>query len=161
MNKDLRNIEYTIPENVIKHLMLYSSQQNGDNNGIKRAKTLIQDGKVNYNQLKRILHDLKNHSQDADNLKYNLYGGKPMEDWGWRMLSNDRNLLQTRKESGERVRNITGLGKNQHNKTHRKKPTFVAPSNVFKSNSDVSSTSSILPSMKLFEEINRIKELMN
>jgi len=160
MNKDLKGRIFDVPDDVIRHLNHYVTQQDGDNNGIKRAENIISTKKVNYGQLKRILHDLDNLDKETDNLKYNLYGGKPMEDWGWKILGDDRDLIQSRKESGERTRNITGLGKNQHNKTHSKKSSFIPPTNIFKSNSDVTSTSSLLPSTKLFEQINRIKELL-
>ena len=160
MNKDLKGRIFDVPDDVIKHLNHYVVQQDGDNNGIKRAKNILSTKTVNYGQLKRILHDMSVLDKEVDNLKYNLFGGKPMEDWGWDVLGKDRDLIQSRKESGERTRNITGLGKNQHNKTHSKKSTFVSPANVFKSNSDITSVSSILPSTKLFEEIKRIKELL-
>lgn len=160
MNKDLKGRVFEIPENIIRHLNHYVTQQEGDNNGVKRARNLIETKKVNYGQLKRILHDIDNMDKINDDLKYNLCGGKLMEDWGWEMLKSDRDLIQSRKKSGERVRNITGMGKNQHNKSHSKKPSFLPPTNSLKSNSDTTSTSSIIPSVKIFEEINRIKEII-
>jgi len=158
MNKKLTETTYNLPDDVIKHLNHYITVYKGNNDGIKRAQNLLTNKKVNYGELKRILHDLE-YSDNPE--KFNLYGGEPMKKWGWSILGNERDLILKNKKMSQTSKNITGLGKNPFNKKHTKKQSFFSPPNFFKSNSDVNSVSSILPSTKLFEEIKRIKNLMN
>jgi hypothetical protein len=163
MNKELEGREFILPEDVIKHLQQHTStQQTNDPDGIMRSKNLLSVGKVNYGQLKRIIHDLKYIDRENELNRFNLYGGKPMEEWGNLILSNERNLISNNKDSRKRADNIggiTGERKNSHLKKHSKKPDFLPPLNMMKSNSHKTSVSPIT-SLGLFENINRIKKLM-
>ena len=85
-----------------------------------------------------------------------------MEDWSKQFLQGERNIVSARKDSKQQAQNIAGTGeeKNSHIKKHSKKPDFLPPINMVKSNSHKSSVST-LKSMKLFEEINRFKDIIN
>jgi len=159
MNKDLKDKVYTIPPLVLSVIKDNVNRYPEDINGTKRAKNLL-NGSVNYNQLKRILHDMKNFTKKGDLGKYNLAGGKPFETWGWTILKNDRDFIQQNKKSKENTDSMGGMTgrRNAHNRTHSKKDNFITPPNALVSNS-TNYTSLVKPG-KLFEEIKRIKELM-
>ena len=57
------------------------------------------------------------------------------------------------------IRDRTGERRNSYLKKHTKKPDFLPPLNMIKPNS-FKSTASALSSMKLFEEVNKIKKLI-
>ena len=161
MNKELKGREYNLPPDVIKHLNSQLQISSSDTVGTNRAKELIQTGKVNYGQLKRILHDLKSVDKTKESQRYNLYGGDLMEKWASKFLKGERDLISNKKDSKMKSQNIAGTGieKNSHLKSHSKKPDWLPPTNLIKSNSHKSSISPIT-SMKLFEEVERIKKLM-
>lgn len=163
MNKQLVGREFVLPEDVVTHLNSQLSQQTNDSEGIMRAKNLIRAGKVNYGQLKRILHDMKYIDKQKDVARYNLYGGDVFERWGNTILSNERNLIQNKKDSSETADDMgamNGLRSNSHLAKHNKKDNFNVPTNLMKSNSDKTSVSA-LSSVGIFEEINKIKRLIN
>lgn len=155
MNKDLKDREFLLPDNIKLHLQQQLSNKGADFEGIKRARNLLNDGKVNYGQLKRIVHDIKNIDKNKEFDKYNLYGGELMEKWGNTILDTERDFVKSRKESKKRsdvIGSITGERKNAFLSTHTKKQSMIPPLNPIKSNSEKSSVSS-LKLAKLFEEI--------
>ena len=159
MNKDLKNKIYTIPPLVLTVIQDNVSRYPEDIDGTKRAKELLK-GTVNYNQLKRILHDMKQFTKNGELGKYNLAGGKPFETWGWTELRNDRDLIQANKKTTENTDSMGGITgrRNRHNKKHTQKVNFTTKPNFLISNS--SNYTSMVKLGKLMEEINRIKELM-
>jgi hypothetical protein len=161
MNKDLVNREFFIPGDILIHIERSLSNNHDGIEGGNRATELIQNKKVTYGQLKRLLHDMKMMDKEKESIRYNLYGGEPMEKWGWMTLNGERGQLLNKKKATQTSHNITGkLGlKNPFNKTHKKKDTFNIPLNPLKSNSDKTSVSKLITG-SLFEEINRIKKLM-
>lgn len=163
MNKELKHRIFDIPQNVldkINHTVV--GLQGQHTHGLERAKKLLFDKKVKYGQLKRIIHDLQNMDTSVNRIKYDLAGGDSMLKWGKQFLDNERELIVNKKQDKKRadeMGGITGIRKNTHLKKHSKKPDFLPPVNMIKSNSHKSSISS-LKSMKLFEEINKIKKLI-
>lgn len=164
MNSELKDRVFKLPQNVMNFL-----KQQKDVEGITRNKHLLEKGTVTYGQLKRILHDLRNTNKTGDPIRYNLYGGDLMRNWGMTTLTNERNLINDR-ESATRIANdiagLTGVRKNPS--IHRKKSSFLPsvkmlpPTNLNKSNSSNFSFASLFSpkSLKLTEEIKRIKKLM-
>lgn len=159
MNKDLKDKKYTIPPLVLSVIQDNITRYPEDIDGTKRAKELL-SGSVNYNQLKRILHDMKNFTKNGENGKYNLAGGKPFETWGWTILRNDRDFVQQNKKSREKTDERGGIigRRNAHIRSHTKSDNFLTPPNALVSNS--SNYTSLVKPTKLMEEIKRIKELM-
>jgi len=164
MNSELKDRVFKLPENVINFL-----KQQPQIEGLHRNKNLLDTGTVTYGQLKRILHDMKKINKFKEPGKYNFYGGDLMKNWGIMTLTNERNLIRDR-ESATRIANdiagLTGERSNPSLKRHTKN-TFspkIAVNDVVKpkSNSEKFTNSSIFSakSMKLFEEIKRIKKLM-
>ncbi len=163
MNKELKNRIFDIPQNILDKINHTIVGLNGEHvNGIQRAKKLLQDKKVKYGQLKRIIHDIQNMDKINNRVKYDLSGGELMERWAKQFLQGERDLISNRKDSRKRADDIGGLTgdrKNSHLKKHTKKFGFKIPLNLVKSNSDLNSISSIKLT-GLFEQVNRIKKLM-
>ena len=75
MNKDLKNRVFKIPQDILVKIKQTITWLNGENiKGIQRAKKLLEDKTVKYNQLKRIIHDIQNMDKIKDKLKYDLCG---------------------------------------------------------------------------------------
>ena len=163
MNKELKHRIFDIPQNILDKINHTVVGLNGEHiNGIQRAKKLLNDKKVKYGQLKRIIHDIQNMDKVNDRIKYDLSGGELMERWAKQFLQGERDLISNRKDSRKRADDIGGLTgdrKNSHLKKHTKKFGFKIPLNLVKSNSDLNSISSIKLT-GLFEQVNRIKKLM-
>lgn len=163
MNKQLENDVYIVPDNIIQKInnVLKSI---GDKwiDGKQRALNLVNNKKVTYTQLKRIIHDLKNIDKLNDKTRYELYGGDLMDSWSKNYLNNQRKLVKTKKETSKSINNTVGLNgirKNNYLKKHDKKDSTKVPTNIMKSNSEKTSVSNLSMS-NIFEEINRIKEII-
>jgi hypothetical protein len=164
MNKDLKDKVFNVPQNILDKINHTISGLNGKNvRGIQRAKKLLNDKTVNYGQLKRIIHDIQNLDKTKERTKYDLYGGELMERWSQQFLKGERDLISNKKDSRKRaddMSSMTGERKNSHLKKHTKRFSFKIPTNLVKSNSHKSSISPIT-SLKLFEEIEKIKNLIS
>lgn len=164
MNKDLKGKVFNVPQDILDKINHTITGLNGKNvRGIQRAKKLLNDKTVNYGQLKRIIHDIQNLDKTKERVKYDLYGGELMERWSQQFLQGERDLISNRKDSRKRadeISSMTGERKNSHLKKHTKKFSFKVPTNLIKSNSHKTSVSPIT-SLKLFEEIDKIKKLID
>jgi hypothetical protein len=163
MNKDLKHRIFDIPQNILDKINHTVVGLNGEHvNGIQRAKKLLNDKKVKYGQLKRIIHDLQNMDKINNKVKYDLAGGDLMEKWAKQFLQGERDLISNRKDGrkqADEISGLTGERKNSHLKKHTKRFGFKIPVNLVKSNSDLNSISSIKLT-GLFEQVERIKKLM-
>jgi len=164
MNKDLKNRIFKIPQDILNKINHTITGLNGKNvKGIQRAKKLLQDKTVKYNQLKRIIYDIKNIDKINDKLKFDLCGGELMEKWATSFLTNERDLIKNNKKFRKKTNEISGISgqrKNSYLSSHSKKFSFKTPTNLIKSNSNKNSISPI-KSLKLFEEIDKIKKLIS
>jgi hypothetical protein len=163
MNKELKNRDFDLPQNILDKINHTITGLNGQNvHGVMRSKKLLTDKKVTYGQLKRIIHDIQGMDKVADRVRYDLAGGDLMDTWSKQHLQGERDLIQNRKEGRKQaddISSITGERKNSFLKKHKKKPSWLPPTNLVKSNSHKNSISSIKLT-GLFEELNRIKKLM-
>lgn len=162
MNNDLKDRVYDIPQDVLAKISsTVSNLQNTNVFGIKRAKTLMNEKKVTYGQLKRIIHDMKTIDKVKDKVRYELYGGELMEKWANTFLNGERQLVKDKKTSSQNINNNTGLNgirKNAFRKTHSRSDSNKSYPNLLKSNSEENSISSITGGIS--EEVERIKKLM-
>ncbi len=164
MNKELKSRIFDIPQNIldkINHTVI--GLNNEHVHGVNRAKKLLSDKKVKYGQMKRIIHDIQTMDKIKDRVRYELCGGDLMEKWAKQFLDGERDMVSNRKDARKRaddIGGITGERKNSHLKKHTKKPDFLPPLNMMKSNSHKSSITPIV-SLGLFEEINKIKKLIS
>jgi len=163
MNKELKDRVFDVPQdilNLINHTI--TGLQDKNTHGVQRAQNILNDKKVTYGQLKRIIHDLQGIDKIKDISRYNLYGGQLMDNWSKKHLQGERDLISNRKEGrkdADEMAAITGERKNSYLKKHTKKFGFTVPTNLIKSNSHKSSITPIT-SLGLFEEIEKIKKLI-
>ncbi len=163
MNKELKGRIFDVPQDILDKINHTVAGLNGENvRGIQRAKKLLIDKKVKYGQLKRIIHDIQNMDKINERVKYDLCGGDLMEKWASKFLQGERDLISNRKDSKMKTDDMigmTGERKNSHLKSHKKRFSFKVPTNLVKSNSHKTSISP-LTSLKLFEELDKIKKLI-
>jgi hypothetical protein len=163
MNKELKLSVFDIPQNILDKINHTVISLNGEHfHGLNRAKKLLQDKKVKYGQLKRIIHDLQNIDKINDRTRFDLCGGELMEKWSEQHLKGERDMVSNKKDGRKQaddIGGITGERKNSHLKSHSKKSSWLPPTNLIKSNSHKNSISSIKLT-GLFEEVERIKKLM-
>jgi hypothetical protein len=163
MNKELKGRIFDVPQDILDKINHTIAGLNGENvRGIQRAKKLLIDKKVKYGQLKRIIHDIQNMDKINERVKYDLCGGDLMEKWASKFLQGERDLISNRKDSKMKTDDMigmTGERKNSHLKSHKKRFSFKVPTNLVKSNSHKTSISP-LTSLKLFEELDKIKKLI-
>lgn len=163
MNKDLKGRVFDIPQNILHKITQTVNSLGGKHiHGLNRAKKLLTDKTVKYGQLKRIIHDFQNLDKNTDRVRYDLYGGQLMDNWAKQFLKGERDLISNKKDSRKRadeIGAISGERKNSHLKKHSKKPDFLPPLNMVKSNSHKSSISPIT-SLGLFEQIEKFKKLI-
>jgi len=163
MNKELKGRIFDVPQDILDKINHTIAGLNGENvRGIQRAKKLLIDKKVKYGQLKRIIHDIQNMDKINERVKYDLCGGDLMEKWASKFLQGERDLISNRKDSKMKTDDMIGMAgerKNSHLKSHKKRFSFKVPTNLVKSNSHKTSISP-LTSLKLFEELDKIKKLI-
>lgn len=163
MNKQLKGRIFDIPQDILNKINHVVNGLNGEHaQGLNRAKRLLLDKKVKYGQLKRIIHDLKTIDKTKERLKYDLCGGELMEIWGQKFLQGERDIIKGRKESKKRADDISSMSgerKNSYNSTSTRRFSFLPATNLVKSNSSKTSVSPLM-SLKLFEEIDKIKKLI-
>ena len=158
MNKELKNRVFDLPQDIlnkINHTII--GLQGKHARGLERAKKLLNDKKVKYGQLKRIVHDLQNMDKVTDRVKYDLCGGELMDTWSKQYLKGERDLISNRKDSKKRADEIGAIDGERKNK---KRFNFKIPTNLVKSNSHKNSISQISSLGSLFEEIEKIKKLI-
>lgn len=97
-NSELYDKTYTIPSDVLKYInTVLISNPNG--NGVKRAKSLLKNGVVTYQTLKRLKNFFDNHHQQNGNeTQYALAGGDGMQSFVETTLSSDRDAVSRSKK---------------------------------------------------------------
>ena len=158
MNSQLKDNIYDIPQNILNLINHTLTGLNGQNViGVDRANNLLTTKKVTYSQLKKIIHELTYIDKNKERLKYNLMGGDLMLFWSKQFLNSEREFIKNKKESSNISNEIGSIDrKNPFLKKHQKKDNYNITNPTINTNSKKSTASSL----KLFEEINRIKKLM-
>lgn len=163
MNKELKSRVFEIPQDILNRINHTITGLNGEHvHGVNRAKKLLLDKTVKYGQLKRIIHDIQTMDKMKERTRYELCGGDSMERWSKQYLKGERDLILNRKDSkknADSMSAMTGERSNTHLKKHTKKPDFLPPVNMMKSNSHKSSITPIT-SLGLFEQVEKIKKLI-
>ena len=161
MNSELKDRVYTIPLHVMEFL-----KNQKDIPELDRNEHLLNDGTVTYGQLMRILHDMRKVKM-SNPIVYNFYGGDLMYNWGRGVIQGDANQAKNSKEATKIANDISGLSGERENpsiKRHTKNTVSpkVNPNDITKPNSEKFTNSSMFSakSMKLFEQISRMKKLM-
>lgn len=108
MNSELYNKTYKLPSDVLKHLQttLVSIPQG---EGVKRAKFLLKNGVVTYQDLKRIKHDIENTIKRGSP-QYQLAGGDLMKAFVDQTLNRERSAVKREKEIKKDINIDPNLG---------------------------------------------------
>lgn len=165
MNKELKDRVFDIPQDILNKINHTVVGLNGSNvHGVMRAKKLLNDKKVTYGQLKRIIHDIQGMDKVNEKLRYDLAGGELMDRWSKQYLQGERDMISNRKDGRKQaddISSMTGERKNSHLKTHTKKDNYSIPTNLIKSNSHKNSISAIKVGGLFEQEIEKIKKLIS
>ena len=155
MNRELNGKIYKIPQNILEFINLTYNNLNDKNvAGVERAQTLLNKKTVTYDQLKRIIHDIKTLDKDTELTKYNLYGGILMERWAKLFLDGQR--LTVKNIKGSKTVDQMLDRKNSYIKTHEKKTNHYYSTDDLK----VPNNDTPISSLGLFEEIQRMKKII-
>lgn len=96
MNSELYDKTYNLPSDVIKRIQtVLISIPTGD--GVRRAKMLLRNGKITYQDMKRIKHDFENKFERGSQ-QYELAGGDLMKNFIDSRLNQDRDAVERGKE---------------------------------------------------------------
>ena len=99
MNKDLYGKTYKVPDNHLKNLNKYGSEET--------IKNILNKGEVSYSNMKKIKNRMENGEKDK-------LGGDSFYNWINQSLGSDRSGLETTKKSESLVMN------NRYMKPHAK-----------------------------------------
>jgi|TARA_B100001094_G_scaffold305866_1_gene336069 hypothetical protein len=150
MNSDLKNDVYVIPDSLLDSLKSNLTNLSSGDKGYSRCNNMVNDGKLTYSQAKKFKHELENDLEDID---YDIVGGDDMLDFINDSLDGRRNSVH----SSKKIRQNAGeenVFKKTHTKDRSKNPTKVRKIKVAKNSDD------ILNNRAVYEEINRIKQLL-
>lgn len=164
MNSALVNRIFEIPDEMVEVLekayKKYGDKTNGTKSpaseGKKRCERLIEERKLTYQQIKRMIHDMKYINRELDPVAWELNGGQKMFSWAVQALNNARREVAGHKESRARadeIGGIEGMRKNAYNQTHEKDGLQNI---LFGQNSD--NNRKLTPMIS--EQIERIKQIM-
>jgi len=150
MNKDLKNDNYPLPEELKEKLSNIFKNLSPKQKGYKRCKNLIDNPKLTYSQAKKLKHELENELEDND---YEVVGGDDM-------LNFIESSLKGRRDSvhhSKKIRQNAGeenVFKKSHTKNKSKNPTKVRKVKISTNLDDINNNRAI------YEEIDRIKQLL-
>jgi hypothetical protein len=156
-NSSLENQSFKVSDELRSTLKKNLEKYGKDNpKGSKRARKMITNPTVNYNEMKRMKTYFDNYDGDGSDVEYKLNGGDLGKDWVESTLNTARDTVdgikRTRMDAGE---------ENQFKKTHEKdkdnaNPTGVGMVKIHKG----SDMRNIMNNTTVYEEIKQIKELI-
>ncbi len=119
-NQYLQGRCFIIPSTLMEYLnrLFERYKYSKEEKGYKRLKTLIEDNKITYENLKRIKNFFDTFKGSKQDIEYILNGGDRMKLWINNCLSVARNVVETHKN---RLADV-GLS-NTHKKEHEKDST--------------------------------------
>jgi len=125
-NSNLVGKHFEISNSLLKKLKTNLEKYGeGNPNGSKRARNLITNKTISYEEIKRIKNFFDNYEGDGTDVEYKLNGGDVGEKWVNNSLSNARNVIDSKKK----VR-MDGGEENQYKKTHTKDRDNANPTGV-------------------------------
>lgn len=138
-----------------KALMKYDIESRS--NGFARAKDIIKNKRISYEQMKRIKNYFDNYEGDGTDIEFKLNGGNTMKKWNSEALSTGRDVIHKEKKA-----RMDAGEENQFIDTHEKDkdnadPTRVRMAKIHKG----SKLRNIMANDTIYEEIESIKYLIN
>lgn len=99
MNSELYGNEYTIPDRILNNINK-ALINNPNDEGIKRAKYLLNNKQISYSNLKRLKNFFDHYSPAINSeVQYQLYGGIEMKNWIDSLLNSERKNIEISKEA--------------------------------------------------------------
>ena len=131
MNSNLKDKQYVCPDEVINELEVALShyKNGGDTKGFKRAKGIVNNPNISYQQIKRMKNYFDKYEGDGTDEEFKLNGGKSMRKWVNHALGVSRYNDDAIKKVKERTGSANAYkkeGERNSNKTATKiseKPT--------------------------------------
>jgi 8-oxo-dGTP pyrophosphatase MutT (NUDIX family) len=110
MNQYLKDKIYRIPLNILNSIQI-ALMSNSDNIGVKRAKFLLKNGNITYQDMKRLKNFFDHFDQQINNkTQYALAGGELMRSFIETTLATDRNALEQSKKVKQEINVDPNLG---------------------------------------------------
>jgi hypothetical protein len=162
-NKDLKDLVWVVPKNILVKINNTLKNYNGDGNvsGVKRAKNILNNNSISYSEMKRLKNFFENC--DENSFEFNVIGGGEMKVWVNNSLSTSRDAIynekNTRMMSGEENQFIKPHEKDKINHKKNDKRTSITKLNIPKIYKQ-SSGKDIMLNNSFTEEVNRIKQIM-
>jgi len=98
MNSELYGNEYTIPDKILNNINKVLIN-NPNDEGIKRAKYLLNNKRISYSNLKRLKNFFDHYSPTVNSeVQFQLSGGLEMKNWIDSILNSERKSVETSKE---------------------------------------------------------------
>lgn len=160
-NSSLQNRYYTPSDKVLNKIESALSKvniKNGSVKGFRKAKEILQNKRINYQQMKNLKTYFDNYEGDGFDDEYKLIGGDAMKKWVDETLTQNRDVVHDYKKS-----KMDAGEENQFIKTHEKdqdnaNPTAIGGMINIKKSSD---SRAIMNNDAVYEEIKSIKQLIN
>lgn len=110
MNSQLYDKTYNLPSDIINKIQI-AITNSSSNNGIKRAKYLVKNGQITYQNLKRLKNFFDHFNvQTGDRNQYELAGGDLMRNFIEQTLNRERNIVNRSNEIKRDVNVDLNLG---------------------------------------------------
>tara|TARA_B100000953_G_C17756775_1_gene337604 strand:+ start:26 stop:514 length:489 start_codon:yes stop_codon:yes gene_type:complete len=157
-NQNLEGRVFKVSDKLLKTLKSNLEKYGQDNpKGSKRARNLITQKQISYEEMKRIKNYFDNYDGDGSDVEYKLNGGEVAQKWVENLLGHARDTV----DSVKRVRMDAGE-ENQYKKTHEKdkdnaNPTGVGMVKLHKGDQ----MRNIMNNTTVYEEVQKIKDLIN
>lgn len=158
-NSDLKGKYFQCPDKVLKKIEKEASSYKGDStdSGFKRAKNILKNnGKISYEQMKRIKNYFDEYDGDKTDEAYKLNGGDEMKKWVEEELDNARDAIYNQKK----VRMDAGeenTFKKTHSKDKSENPSKVRIPKIHKS----SKMRNVMQNKANYESEIKKKEIIN
>ena len=88
MNSELYGNEYKVPDEILKYIQIQLTKY-PEGKGVKRAKFILHNGQISYQDMKRIKNMFDNQNAE-ETQEYELAGGKLMRDFIESKLNQER-----------------------------------------------------------------------
>ena len=135
----------------------YTNKNGKPTEGYKRAKGILEQGEIEYKQMKRIKNWFESFEGDHNDMEYRLNGGKTMDNWINSTLNKETQAIKGPKK----IKMETGMA-NQFIKPHKKDNDKINNHSLKmklpKLSKDISGQ--IWRGKPVYEEIERIKSLI-
>ena len=158
-NSNLQNKIYKLSDKVFNRInkMLNVLNPNTEHDkGVKRAKDLISNREVTYQQMKRLKNYFDNYNGDGNDNEFKLIGGEETRKWVDNELNQDRESIKTLKK----VKKDGGF-ENAFIKPHTKDVDNSNPTNPDAGMVDItkgSTMDNVMNNTQVYKSSNRKKE---